>query len=83
MDCLPVRSMSVREITCTSDDVSESTRLMFEPVTSIFSIVCGAGFAGAGVCATAENTMPTVAVIANFFATFRDILFLIVFIQSS
>ena len=36
-------------MTVTGEAVSASTRLMFEPVTSIFSTFCGAG-----VCATAE-----------------------------
>ena len=36
----PERSISSREITVTGKAVSPSMRLMFEPVTSIFSIFC-------------------------------------------
>jgi len=48
----PERRISSAVIICIGDAVSASTRLMLEPVTSIFSIFCG-GDTAVVVCASA------------------------------
>src|SRR6185312_9342480 len=71
----PLLSISSREITVTGRELSPSTRLMFEPVTSMRSLDCGA--LAAGCCANALNpVVPNASAAATAMASLLSLRFM-------